>query len=380
MLYRQLGKTGLKVSALGFGVLRIPKKSPSNKAFDIERGVEMVRQAIDGGVNFIDTAYNYMNGKSELIVGKALKEGYRDKVTLMTKCPIWAVSSAEDFHLKLDEQLERLDVDFVDIYLFHNISKNRFAEKIVKLNLIDEMKKAKKMGKIKHIGFSSHDKPKNIKKYIDTGVFEVILVQYNFLDRSNQDIIQYANENGLGIAIMGPVGGGRLAMEPTKEMEKWLTKGRKDFADLALKFVLSNPNISVVLSGMSSEKIIEENIALASHEKSDLTEDESKRIDLVSKKFQEIYDIDCTQCGYCMPCPNDVNIKAILKQLMVSRDPLKLHLARAKYRGIGLTKSQPGQKSPACTECKECLEKCPQEIPIIERIKEAHAILSEQKS
>ena len=253
----------------------------------------------------------------------------------------------------------------------------RFEEKIIKFNLINKMKAAKATGKIKHFGFSSHDEPENIKTYIDTGAFEVLLVQYNFLDPTNKEIIDYAVEKGLGVAIMGPVGGGRLAMDPTEDMKQWLTKGRKDFADLALKFVWSNPSISIALSGMSSTQMVEENLLLSSSKNYQLDAEESERVKKIATKFQEIYDLSCTQCGYCMPCPQEVNIKVILKQLMVSKNPLNLHIARTKYRGIGKGKTTPGNNATACTACGECLEKCPQNIPIIERIKEAHGILAE---
>ncbi|MHA1502794.1 MAG: 4Fe-4S dicluster domain-containing protein, partial [Candidatus Heimdallarchaeota archaeon] len=180
----------------------------------------------------------------------------------------------------------------------------------------------------------------------------------------------------LGTLVMGPIGGGRLAMEPTEEMKQWLTKNRNDFADVALKFVWSNPDIDVVLSGMGSQHMVDENITLASSEERFLTAEESKRVDTIAAKFKEIYDLDCTQCGYCDDCPSNVMIKFILKQLMVSKDPLRMHGARAKYRGIGLSKKTPGNNAEACTECGECLEKCPQNIEIIERLKEAHGILT----
>lgn len=376
--YKKLGKTGIKASILGFGALRLPKKKTKRTTADQKESIKIIRQAIDGGINFIDTAYNYMGSKSEIIVGKALQDGYRDKVTLMTKSPVWEINSKEDFHRIFEEQLERLQTDYLDIYLFHNLRKNRFQEKVIKYSLIDEMKKLKDAGKIKHFGFSSHDTTEKIREYIDTGEFEVILLQYNFLDPHNKIVYEYATEKGLGTLVMGPVGGGRLAMQPTKEMKKWLSKGRENFADLALKYVWSDPNIDVVLSGMSSAEMIKENIALASSDQYTLSKEESERVAKVAQKFNEIYDLDCSQCGYCEPCPSGVSIKLIMKLLMTSKNPLDLGKARTQYRGIGLKKSTPGEKADACIECGECLDKCPQDIPIIKRLKEAHSILSEE--
>jgi len=373
---RTLGKTGIDVSILGFGVLRLPVKGRGK--IDVAESIKIIRKSIDNGINFVDTAYNYHNGKSEIILGQALQDGYREKVTLMSKNPLWEVKKAEDFDRLLDEQLEKLGVKYLDIYLFHNINKKRYTEVIQEFNLFEKMKEAKKKGKIKHIGFSSHDKLKNIKKYIDENEFEVILVQYNFVDPINEEIIQYAQEKGLGVILMGPCGGGRLTNEPTEEMKQWLTKGKTNFSDLAFKFVWTNPNVDIALSGMSSEKMVDENIALASSENYQLNAEEKDRLQKVAQKYKETYDLNCTQCGYCDDCPEEVNIKLIFKQLMVSRDPLKMHGARANYRGIGLAKKFPGKNALACVECGECLEKCPQEIPIIDRLKEAHSILKER--
>ncbi len=376
MHYRTLGKTGIKVSILGFGVLRLPMKGRGK--IDVEESIKIIRKSIDNGINIVDTAYNYHNGKSEIILGQALKDGYREKVTLITKNPLWEVKKAEDFDHLLDEQLAKLEVDYLDIYLFHNINKKRYDEVIQEFNLFDKMKEAKKKGKIKHIGFSSHDTPKNIKKYIDENEFEVMLVQYNFVDPINEEIIQYAQEKGLGVILMGPCGGGRLTNEPTEEMKQWLTPGKTNFSDLAFKFVWSNPNVDIALSGMSSEKMVDENIALVSSDNYQLNEEEKEHLQKVAQNYRETYDINCTQCGYCDDCPEEVNIKFIFKQLMVSRDPLRMHGARANYRGIGLAKRFPGKNALACVECGECLEKCPQEIPIIDRLKEAHSILKER--
>ncbi|NHJ33647.1 MAG: 4Fe-4S dicluster domain-containing protein, partial [Asgard group archaeon] len=357
MHYRTLGKTGIKVSILGFGVLRLPVKGRGK--IDVEESIKIIRRSIDNGINFVDTAYNYHNGKSEIILGQALKDGYREKVTLMTKNPLWEVKKEEDFDRLLDEQLAKLEVDYIDIYNLHNINKKRYKEAVQEFNLLEKLKEAKKKGKIKHYGFSSHDKPKNIMKYIEENDFEVVLVQYNFVDPTNEEMMQYANEKGLGVILMGPCGGGRLTNEPTEEMKQWLTPGKKNFSDLAFKFVWSNPHVDIALSGMSSERMVDENIALASSENYQLNEEESNRLQKVAQKYQEIYDLNCTQCGYCDDCPEEVNIKLIFKQLMTSRDPLRMHGARANYRGIGLAKRFPGKNAMACVECGECLEKCP---------------------
>ncbi|MBD3192857.1 MAG: aldo/keto reductase [Candidatus Heimdallarchaeota archaeon] len=377
MHYRTLGKTGRKVSVLGFGCMRLPlldENDPSS--IDEKEAIKIIRKGIDAGINYVDTAYPYHRGKSEVVLGKALKDGYREKVTLVTKNPVRMVEKPEDYDKFLKEQLERLDVDFIDVYLFHGLREERF-EKVLEFDLIDRAKKAKEEGKIKHLGFSVHDKPENIKKFLDTNEFEVMLIQYNILDQVNEEVIKYAAEKGVGVVIMGPVAGGRLALPPPEEMKEWVTPGRNDFVDLALKFVWSNPNVSVALSGMGSETMVDENLSLASKEPYTLTEAEKERAESIGKTYRELSDLICTQCGYCMPCEQEVNITHIMKQL-IHWQVLKWDQAKRYYRMIGKTPIFKGKDATGCIECGDCEEKCPQNIPIIERLKEAHSLLAEE--
>ncbi len=379
MYYRNLGKTGLKVSVLGFGCMRLPTLEPGEPAINREEAIQLIRKGIDSGINYIDTAYPYHGGESETVVGQALKDGYREKVTLVTKCPVGLPDFTEPAHYDkyLNEQLGKLDVDSLDFYLFHGINGKTFHEKVVGLNLIERAQAAKKAGKIRHIGFSFHDKAEVLKEIIDTGHFELMLVQYNIIDQVNEEMITYAAEKGLGVAIMGPVGGGRLAGDPPPEaMRQWLTEGRNYFVDLAFKFVLSNPNVSVALSGMGSEEMLLDNLSLVSNEKYNLlTSDEKDRIRNIATKFKELSDLVCTGCGYCMPCLNEVNIKQIFEFLIRFQVYGQKDDAKSMYSQIGKVRWSPGKDATACTECEECLEKCPQKIPIIEQLKDAHRIL-----
>lgn len=379
MYFRNLGKTGLKVSVLGFGCMRLPTLEPGEPAINHEEAIQLIRKGIDSGINYIDTAYPYHGGESETVVGLALKDGYREKVTLVTKCPVGLPDFTEPAHYDkyLNEQLGKLDVDSLDFYLFHGINGKTFHDKVVGLNLIERAQAAKETGKIRHIGFSFHDKPEVLKEIIDTGHFELMLVQYNIIDQVNEEMITYAAEKGLGVAIMGPVGGGRLAGDPPPEaMRQWLTEGRNYFVDLAFKFVLSNPNVSVALSGMGSEEMLLDNLSLVSNEKYNLlTSDEKDRIRNIATKFKEFSDLVCTGCGYCMPCLNEVNIKQIFEFLIRFQVYGQKDDAKSMYSQIGKVRWSPGKDATACTECEECLEKCPQKIPIIEQLKDAHRIL-----
>ncbi|MFX0212116.1 MAG: aldo/keto reductase, partial [Candidatus Hodarchaeota archaeon] len=220
MQYRQLGSTGGKVSVLGFGCMRLPTLKPGEPSIDREKAIKLIREGIDSGINYIDTAYPYHGKESEIVVGLALKDGYREKVTLVTKCPVGMpdFTKSDDFDRYLSEQLAKLDVDYLDYYLFHGINGKIFNEKVLGLNLIERAQAAIEAGKIRNLGFSFHDTPEVLKEIIDSGFFNLMLVQYNIIDQVNEEMIAYAAEKGLGIAIMGPVGGGRLAGTPPELM------------------------------------------------------------------------------------------------------------------------------------------------------------------
>ncbi|MHA1629633.1 MAG: aldo/keto reductase [Candidatus Heimdallarchaeota archaeon] len=375
MHYRLLGKTGIETSILGFGAMRLPTTNPENPAAINEaEAIKIIRQAIDGGVNYIDTAYVYHREQGEVLVGKALQDGYREKVTLMTKNPIWKVKSEEDYLNFLEEELKRLQTDHIDVYLFHSLKKQQYEEIVLKFDLLEKAKEAKREGKIRHIGLSSHDSVENIMELIDVGIFEVILLQYNIIDNTNAEVIEYAAKKGLGVCVMGPVAGGRLALEPPKELVDYLTPGKKTFVDLAFKHVWSNPNISVALSGMGNKAMVRENLALANSPTITLTAKEKERVQKISETYKRLSDLICTQCGYCMPCEHGVNITKILKQL-IHWQVYGWDLAKQYYSMIGKDPNSQWKNATACIECGECEEKCPQGIPIIKRLKEAHEIL-----
>ncbi|MFW9964560.1 MAG: aldo/keto reductase [Candidatus Sifarchaeia archaeon] len=378
MQYRTLGKIGTKVSVLGFGCMRLPTLGQDG-GINRDEAIKLIRKGIDNGITYVDTAWTYHRGESEVVLGLALKDGYREQVTLVTKCPIGRKEFTEPRHFDehLDEQLQRLDVDYVDFYLFHALNKKSFDEKVLALNLIERAMNAKKAGKIKHIGFSFHDTPEVLKEIIDSGYFDLMLVQYNIVDQVNHEMINYAGEKGLAVAVMGSVGGGRLAgKDLPKEMKKWLTPGRENFADLAFKFVLSNPNVSVALSGMGSEEMLDDNLNINSKDDYDqLSKREKESIGNIAKKFKELCDLVCTQCKYCEPCPNEVNISFIFESLQRYEIYGDREKAKNYYSMIGKTPWAAGKDATACQECGECLEKCPQGIEIIDQLKKAHEVL-----
>ncbi|HEX3028807.1 MAG TPA: aldo/keto reductase, partial [Clostridia bacterium] len=311
MRYRDFGKTGIKISALGFGCMRLPMiKINGEDAVDIDRAIDILHKAYEQGVNYFDSAYIYNNGLSEGALGKALK-GIRDKVYVSTKSPGHILEKPGDYTRILEEQLKRLDIDYIDFYHFHGIGYDNFFETDKNTNWLSEAQKAKEQGIIKHISFSFHDKPESMIKLIDTGLFESVLCQYNAVDRSNEEAIAYAKSKGLGVAVMGPLGGGRVSGMP-KDLAGKLGITVKSNAELALRFVLANKNIDCALSGMENLQMVEENTATASNS-DPLSDIELKAINDMMEENAKLAQLYCTGCSYCMPCPSGVNIPQIFK-------------------------------------------------------------------
>jgi len=377
MQYRSFGNTGIKVSILGFGAMRLPQERIKAKLqIKQEESIEVIQKAFELGVNYVDTAHVYNEGESELVVGKALK-GWRDKIYLSTKMPTWEVKERSDYRRFLEEELERLKVEYIDFYHFHDLNEDRFKNIVLKHNLLKEAQKAKDEGLIKHISFSFHDKPEVMKRIIDFGIFESVLCQYNLLDRSNEKAMAYAKRKGLGVAVMGPVGGGRLAVSDI--LKEAIGPDVKSTPALALRFVFANKNVSLALSGMENKEMVEENARTAS-----LSEPlSSKQLHIIEnfiEKRKKKEEIPCTNCGYCQPCPENVAIPEIFKLINYYTVYGLREWARKQYQNIGVGTLESGEKderrqAEACEECGECEEKCPQKIKIMERLKEAHKVL-----
>ncbi|MFW6065504.1 MAG: aldo/keto reductase [Planctomycetota bacterium] len=371
MLYRTLGRTGLKVSQLGFGAMRLPMVGEGDdRRVDDEKAIPMIHRAFEAGVNYIDTAVMYCHHDSQRVVGKALK-GWRDRVVVSTKNQYYGEDEKE-WWKNLEDSLRLLDVDCIDIYNHHGIGWNRYVEKVeprVKKWMLD----AYEQGLIKHICCSFHDDNEALKKVVDTGYVESITLQYNILDRQLAEGIAYAHENNVGVVVMGPVGGGRLG-EPSEVLSQ-LAPGVKRVPELALRFVLANPHVSVALSGMSTMEQVEENVAVASDEVS-LTEQDKQAIEEHLQRLDKMAELYCTGCEYCMPCPEGVQIPRIFDLYNKGRVYGLWETARKGYDKIGRRKPEERKQADACTECGACEEKCPQNIPIRKQLAEAHKALA----
>jgi len=384
MQYRDFGKTGWRVSALGFGCMRLPTvdRKPMSERIDRKRATHMIRHAIDHGVNYIDTAYPYHGGKSESFVGSALRCGYRERVKLATKSPVWLIKKQRDFDKYLDEQMKKLRTDHIDLYLFHALSGKVWREKVVRLGLLKRAEAAVREGKIDKIGFSFHDNYKSFKEIVDGyDGWSFCQIQYNYLDTVNQagtKGLRYAASKGLAVVIMEPLLGGRLATPPVpvRKMLESRRPGRPP-ADLALQWIWNQPEVSLVLSGMSTFGQVRGNLrsadvsGIGSMGKRDL-----RLIERVQRMYMGLSPIPCTKCSYCMPCPNGVNIPVnfeIYVDGVVNKD---LKGARRAYtRFIGEK-----ARASVCTGCRKCERKCPQKIRISEWMPKVHAVLGEGRS
>ncbi len=367
---RIFGKTGLEVSPLGFGCMRLPLTDQLDPAtIDVAEATRMVRHAIDNGVNYIDTAYPYHSKQSEVVVGKILQDGYREKVYLATKCPIWAIKNENDFFEFFEEQLEKLQTDHIDFYLLHALNQERL-DTILKFNLYEKAEKLKAEGKIKYLGFSFHDEFKTFPKILDSyDKWDFCQIQLNYLDTDYQaglKGLELAKERNLGIVIMEPVKGGRLANIP-ESMVDIFKSANKDRADVAWAFdyLYNFPEISVVLSGMTTMEQVEQNIDIANNAKANsLTVAEKEAYAKAKKTFDELKTVPCTNCKYCIPCPHGVEIP---NNFTICNE-YKIFGAKEtrikEYNALG----EKG-KASNCVSCRVCETKCPQNIVISEELK-----------
>lgn len=373
MKYKPFGNTGINISCLGFGAMRLPTIiKDGNEIVDEELSIEMFNRAYQKGINYFDSAYFYCGGLSEVVMGKALKP-FRNNVYVSTKSPGHLVKKKGDYRRILEEQLTKLDMDYIDFYHFHGIGYENFYETDKNFGWIADAERAKSEGLIKHISFSFHDRPENMIKLVDTGLFESVLCQYNLIDRSNEEAIRYAKSKGLGVAVMGPVGGGRVAGLPREVLES-VGLASNNNAELALKFVLSNPDIDCALSGMGSMQMVEENTAAAASDKK-LSEEEVASINSLMEKNKKLSELYCTGCSYCMPCPKQVNIPKVFELMNYYKIYGLKNYARNGYREIGTNEWVPGKRADSCINCGVCEEKCPQKIKIRLQLKQSHEAL-----
>jgi uncharacterized protein len=368
MQYTMLGKTGFKVSRFGFGAMRLPMNADNTKV-NRELAIPMIHRAFEAGVNYIDSAVMYCGHDSENTVGEALK-GWRDRIVVSTKNH-YLGEDEKEWRTNLENSLKRLNVDFIDIYNTHGINGKSLDESVLP-RVSRWLLKARDEGLIKHICTSFHDKSDALRKVIDCGLFESITLQYNMLDRQLEDMMAYAHAKNIGIVVMGPVGGGRLGIP--NDVLGSVFPDIKRIPELALRFVLANPNVTVAISGMSTMAQVEENLATASDERT-FTDNERQIISQQLDRLKQMADLYCTGCGYCMPCPQEIDIPRIFRLYNNARVYGFQEKSKGEYSWWRKKRPEGGMQSDACTECGACEEKCPQKLPIRQQLKEAHKAL-----
>ncbi|MFC2070531.1 aldo/keto reductase [Chloroflexota bacterium] len=379
MKYRKFGNLDWEVSALGFGVMRMPTTSPNPADIDEDRSIKMIRYAIDNGVNYLDTAYLYHMGQSERFVNKTLKDGYRERVKLATKMPCRMVEKKEDIDRIFNEQVERFDGRKIDFYLLHGLNAQNW-HKMKEYGIIKWLEDKQSKGYFDYMGFSFHDTYDVFKEIIDAyDNWTLSQIQYNFMDvefQAGRRGVEYAASKGLAIVVMEPLRGGRLTKQPPEVVTKvWDIAGEKrSLAEWGLLWIWNQPEISVVLSGMSDMEQVVENCDVAGRSGPGvLTAGELALYDKVREAYRGLIPIPCTGCEYCIPCPNGVAIPAIFEiynDAVMYGDP---EGGRMRYQMP--MPPLPEEQADNCIECRDCLEKCPQGIDIIDKLKEAHELL-----
>lgn len=372
MQYRNFGKMDFKVSALGFGAMRLPTKDGSFSGPDIkeEEAIRLLRRAIDSGVNYIDTAYVYHEGNSEAVLGKALKDGYRNKTRIATKLPVFKIREPKDFDRLLDEQLKRLQVDHIDFYLLHAMKLRMWKNTILPFDVLSKLERAQKAGKIGALGFSFHDSFESLPVLcsgFDKWDFCQLQINYICTDyQAGLKGLEYAASRGLGVIIMEPLYGGKL-VNPPEAVRRELPAGKSPIQS-ALDFLWNRPEVSLLLSGMGTEAQLEENLRYAEESLvGKLSERELEQYARAKKVYDTMPLVPCTKCSYCMPCPYGVNIPGVFeaynKTVSASREK-----AAEWYQTVQ-------GKADLCRACKKCEKICPQHIQISEVMKKASAAL-----
>lgn len=372
MKYRTFMKTGERISLLGFGTMRLPIVDSDFSNIDEAEAIRMIRSAIDSGVNYVDTAYMYHNGFSEVVTGKALKDGYREKVFLADKMPVWFAKTEQDIEKIFNEQLKRLDVDCIDMYLVHNIT-GPIWNRVKKFNTLAFLEKKKAEGKIKHIGFSFHDEYPLFEEVIKAYPWDFCQIQLNFMDADFQAGVKglkLAGSMNIPVVIMEPLKGGKLTDKLPESIQAYWDQApvKRTPAEWALRWVADFPEVLTILSGMSTREQVEENIRIMNEaDPNSLSEKELEIVAKVSGEYNSLIQYSCTGCKYCMPCPVNVNIPETIGYY----NDWFLFDGNPKISADFNMWISPKARPSLCVECKACEGHCPQQLPISEVMKKA---------
>jgi len=363
MQYRKFGQTDLHPSILGFGMMRMKKKEDGS--FDEQWSIQALRHAIDNGLSYVDTAYIY--GDSERVTGLCLQDGYREKVTLATKLPVSQMTCEEDFERLLDEQLDRLQTDHIDAYLLHTLNRNLWENYVKKFNILAHAEKARAEGKIRYLGFSFHDSLEVFKEILNGyDKWDFCQLQLNYMDihyQAGLEGLRLAHQKGLAVVIMEPLRGGDLANVP-EDVSQLLPKSP---VESALDYLWNMEEVNVVLSGMCEMEQVDQNLTYASHAHIGmLTEEERNAIETAGDRMRQTISVPCTGCNYCEVCPQKIAISQIFRLFNKRQADGNYLDAKKAYRALEERNAQ------SCISCGLCAEKCPQQIPVYEKLAMIH--------
>ncbi len=378
MLYNKLGKTNLEVSRLGFGTMRLPTKNSNDEIIESEAS-EMLTYGIENGINIIDTAYPYHSktldgsGTSETFVGEFLKENnYREDILLSTKSPSWAIEKKEDFDFYLDEQLKKLQTDYIDIYLLHSLTVPDW-ENVKNLDVLDFLDDCLATGKVKHVGFSSHIEVDYLIEIIDEyPKWEVVMTQMNYLDEYYQSGVMgldYLKDTNIGSMIMEPLRGGRLVQNIPQEIQNlWdSAEVKRTPVEWAMQYLWNRDDVDCVLSGMTSLDQVKENVEIA-NKIDEISENDQELIREVARTYRTFLGNNCTRCGYCMPCPHGVDIINCLTEYNIAHMLNDPKASAMQYFSL----IDDDSRADSCVQCMECIPFCTQMLDIPEELVKVH--------
>ena len=365
MKYRTMGKLGVSASAFGLGCMRFNGDPSGDSIIDEQKAVSLIRRAIDGGVTYLDTAYVYLDRTSEIVLGKALRDGYRDRVTIATKMPMEAVKNRADMEALLAEELRKLQTDHIDFYLMHGINREKwlYFKSIGAPEFFEDMKRE---GKIRYKCFSFHGPYEDFEFILNDWDWDMVQIQYNFMDIHNQagtKGLELAGSKGIPVVIMEGLLGGRLAKAPANVQALYdAFPVRRSAVEWAFRWLCNHPEVSVVLSGCNEAEQIDENLKIFDTvETGIMSAEELKLIDEVRAAYISRTSIGCTGCRYCMPCPNGVNIPGVFSVWndvsLYASDP------KGNWQFRGILENDSG--ADRCVACGACEAACPQHLDII---------------